>query len=118
MKDSEWRHRLAEYGLAGMPKRRELLNLSASELGQNCTSQCPQQCPSSGSSVESDRTLGDPLSIREVAKLIGCSPWSIRQRYLLQGLPHFRSGPHGKLIFYRNQVVAWLLRQQKGGIEE
>jgi hypothetical protein len=28
-----------------------------------------------------------------------------------------RSGPHGKLIFFRNQIVAWILRrqQQKGG---
>jgi hypothetical protein len=62
-------------------------------------------------------TLGEPLTIKQVAELIGCSPWSVRQRYLVRGLPHFRLDHHGKLIFYRNQVIAWLLRQQRGGIE-
>jgi hypothetical protein len=62
--------------------------------------------------------LGPPLTIREVARLIGCSDWTVRHRYLGQGLPHLRSGPSGKLIFYRDQVIAWILahqRQQKGG---
>jgi len=60
--------------------------------------------------------LGPPLSIREVAGVIGCSPWTVRQRYLPAGLPHHRLTPNGKLIFYRNQVIRWLLtRQQKGG---
>ena len=61
--------------------------------------------------------LGTPLDIREVASLIGCSTWTIRQRYLFEGLPYFQSGRGGKLIFYRNQVVRWLLakQQQKGG---
>jgi DNA-directed RNA polymerase specialized sigma24 family protein len=62
--------------------------------------------------------LGDPLSIREVAKMLGCSAWTVRHSYLPQGLPHFRSGPTGKLVFFRNQVVRWILQQQqrKGGI--
>jgi hypothetical protein len=35
-----------------------------------------------------------------------------------KGLPHLRSGPSGKLIFYRDQVVAWILtNQQKGGMK-
>lgn len=60
--------------------------------------------------------LGAPLSIREAAKLIGCSPWTVRQTHVPNGLPCFRSGPNGKLIFYRDQVVAWILfQQQKGG---
>ena len=60
--------------------------------------------------------LGAPLSIREVALLIGCSVWTVRQRYLPQGLPHLRSGRHGKLMFFHDQVVRWILeRQQKGG---
>jgi hypothetical protein len=63
----------------------------------------------------SELTLGQPLSIREVAKLIGCSPWNVRQRYIPQGLPHLRSGPSGKLIFYRDQVVRWVLVQQRKG---
>ena len=70
---------------------------------------CPQHCPGS------DDPLGAPISIREVAQLLGCSPWTIRQKYLLQGLPCLRSGRHGKLIFYRNQITRWILmRQQKG----
>jgi hypothetical protein len=64
---------------------------------------------------ESTDLLGEPLSIREVADLIGCSPWTVRHRYLTDGLPHFRTGPTGKLIFYKNQVIRWLLDQQKGG---
>jgi hypothetical protein len=60
-------------------------------------------------------TLGDPLSIREVARVIGCSAWTVRHRHLPQGLPHFRSGPMGKLVFYRNQIVQWILQQQKKG---
>lgn len=61
--------------------------------------------------------LGAPLSIAEAAHLIGCSPWTVRQRYLPAGLPHHRLSQNGKLIFYRNQIIRWLLRQQqKGGI--
>ena len=60
-------------------------------------------------------TLGEPLSIREVARLIGCSAWTVRHSYLPQGLPHFRSGPAGKLVFYRNQVIQWILQQQQKG---
>jgi hypothetical protein len=61
--------------------------------------------------------LGEPLSIRDAAKLLGCSPWTVRHSYLPKGLPHLRSGPLGKLIFFRTQVVRWILeRQQKGGM--
>ena len=59
--------------------------------------------------------LGEPISIRQVAQLLGCSPWTVRQKYLPQGLPYLRSGRQGRLIFYRNQIVRWILeRQQKG----
>ena len=62
--------------------------------------------------------LGTPLSIRDVARMLGCSPWTVRQQHIPAGLPHFRSGSQGKLVFFRDQVVAWILRQQqrKGGI--
>jgi hypothetical protein len=30
------------------------------------------------------------------------------------GLPHFRVGASGKLIFYTNQVVAWIAKRQGG----
>jgi hypothetical protein len=61
--------------------------------------------------------LGEPLVITEVAHLIGCSVWTVRQRYLPSGLPYFRIGRTGKLTFYRNQVVRWILenQKQKGG---
>ena len=63
-----------------------------------------------------EELLGQPLSIREAAKLIGCSSWTVRQKYVPLGLPHLRSGPNGKLIFYKNQIIHWLIeRQQKGG---
>jgi hypothetical protein len=59
--------------------------------------------------------LGEPLSIAQVARVIGCSAWTVRHRYLPQGLPHLRSGPMGKLVFYRNQVIQWILQQQRKG---
>jgi hypothetical protein len=62
---------------------------------------------------ESD-ALGAPLAIGEVATLIGCSVWTVRQRCLPQGLPHFRASRTGRLIFYRNQVVRWLIENQRG----
>jgi hypothetical protein len=83
-------------------------------LGQSCPQQYTQA--EDPVSVRLTDALGAPLSIREVARLIGCSPWTVRQRYLPAGRPHERPTPNGKLIFYRNQIIRWLLaRQQKGG---
>jgi hypothetical protein len=59
--------------------------------------------------------LGPPLSIREAAALIGCSPWTVRQKLIPWGLPHFRSAASGKLIFYRDQIIRWIESQQQGG---
>jgi hypothetical protein len=59
--------------------------------------------------------LGTPLSIRCVARMLGCSPWTVRQQHIPAGLPHFRSGRQGKLVFFRDQVIAWVLRQQRKG---
>lgn len=72
----------------------------------------PEAVPEAGM-TEREQLLGEPMSIREVARLIGCSAWSVRQTLLPKGLPHWRSGPSGKLIFYRDQVVRWLLEQQE-----
>jgi len=66
--------------------------------------------------MEATEELGEPLGIREVAKLIGCSAWTVRQRHVPRGLPHFRSGPSGRLIFYRDQVVRWILECQRQGV--
>src|ERR1700687_4741467 len=61
--------------------------------------------------------LGPQLNIREVAELIGCSPWTVRQTLMPRGLPHFRSAASGRLIFYTNQIVDWIESQQfQGGI--
>jgi len=61
--------------------------------------------------------LGAPISIRQVAELLGCSAWTVRQKWIPKGLPHLRSGPSGRLTFFSNQVVAWVLahQQKKGG---
>jgi hypothetical protein len=59
--------------------------------------------------------LGEPLGIRDVCALIGCSPWTVRQTLIPKGLPCFRSAASGRLIFYRQQVVRWILRQQRRG---
>ena len=57
--------------------------------------------------------LGEALNIQDVADLIGCSPWTVRNTLIPKGLPCFRAGANGRLIFYRQQVVRWLLRQQR-----
>lgn len=83
----------------------ETLGFSPDSAGQSYPQHYPQV----------RETLGEPLGVREVARLIGCSTWTVRHRYLSQGLPHLRSGPMGKLVFYRNQVIQWILQQQKKG---
>jgi hypothetical protein len=57
--------------------------------------------------------LGRPLAINQAAELIGCSPWTVRQRLVPQGLPVFRSAASGKLIFYEAQVIRWIEKQQE-----
>lgn len=58
--------------------------------------------------------LGEPITIAEAATLLGCSAWTVRQRYLPQGLPHLRASTAGKLIFFREQIVRWILERQGG----
>jgi hypothetical protein len=64
--------------------------------------------------------LGPPLSVREVAALIGCSPWSVRQTLIPRGLPHFRFKASGRLVFYQTQIVRWIEKQQQtqGGLRK
>jgi hypothetical protein len=115
MKDEMKHGSQAEYGQGRNRNTADLLELSASTLGQKCPTQCPYLDESE--SAKSVEYLGAPLSTRAVARLIGCSAWTVRHRYLLAGLPHVRLGTTGKLIFYTNQVVRWLLwQQQKGGV--
>lgn len=63
----------------------------------------------------SESRLGRPMNLNEVAKMIGYSPWTVRQKLLPKGLPYFRSAASGKLIFYRDQVIRWIEHKQKGG---
>ena len=58
--------------------------------------------------------IGEPMNIRQAAAMIGCSVWSVRQTLIpYRGLPHVRLAPRGRIVFYRKQVEAWLLRMQK-----
>ena len=56
--------------------------------------------------------LGRPLSVRQVAAMLGCSVCTVRQTLVRQGLPVFRFGPRGKLVCFENQVIAWLRKLQ------
>ena len=72
----------------------------------------PQQKPSLTDTGNAQTALGEPLTIREVSEMLGCSAWTIRQKYIPDGLPHLQSGRAGKLVFFRNQVVRWIVRRQ------
>jgi hypothetical protein len=87
------------------------LDFVPSPIGHSSPHHCPTHCPHPGET----NPLGAPLSIREVAALIGCSVWTVRQKYLPLGLPYFRVGSTGKLIFYKTQIIRWLVARQKGG---
>ena len=97
-------------GFAGSGKTLQIQAFSAESYGQNYPQHYPQEAEGG------NEPLGAPLGIREVARLIGCSAWTVRQSYLPQGLPHLRAGPRSKLLFFRDQVIRWILQhQQKGG---
>jgi hypothetical protein len=105
-------------GFVGNGEGAENLDFPPVRLGQSC----PQQYPHPGEAIQSPRTtasLGEPMDITQVAELLGCSAWTVRQRYLLQGLPHLRACATGKLVFFRDQVTHWILKRQqqrqKGG---
>jgi hypothetical protein len=78
----------------------------------------PRHCPHPDDAPESvnGSPLGEPMMIDDVATLLGCSTWTIRQKYLPEGLPYLRASATGKFIFFRGQIVNWILeRQEKGG---
>ncbi len=95
-----------KYGAAENAKAAEPLAISSLGPGQRN----PQHCP--------HPALGTPMNIAEVAALLGCSPWTVRQRYMRLGLPCLRTSATGKLVFFHNQVIDWILERQhqkKGG---
>src|SRR5260221_14620880 len=67
----------------------------------------PRHCPYRVERAESlhGSPLGEPLDIDDVAVLLGCSAWTVRQKYLPQGLPHLRASGAGEFTFFREQVV-------------
>lgn len=97
---------------ANRTKPAETLEIAPSRIGHSYPQRCPQ--PEGGNPTHSD-PLGDAMGIAEVAEMLGCSAWTIRQRYMPQGLPYLRASETGRLVFFRNQVTRWIIqRQQKG----
>jgi hypothetical protein len=100
-------------GRGNAPKAAPPFGFSPLGRGHSSPQLWPPHCPH----PDDPNPLGSPLSIREVAALIGCSTWTVRQKYLPLGLPHFRVGSTGKLTFYKTQIIRWLIaQQQKGGM--
>jgi hypothetical protein len=99
-------------GFGADAKDAESLDFPPIWVGQSC----PQQYPHPDDAIRatiSPGSLGDPMDIGQVAALLGCSAWTVRQRYLPQGLPHLRACTSGKLVFFREQVIGWILKRQK-----
>jgi hypothetical protein len=86
--------------------------ISAGRLPEGVPAEMPGDLPDVS---DGERGLGRPLDLKGVARLIGCSPWTVRQKLIPMGLPHFRSGASGKLIFYEAQIVRWIQHKQTQG---
>jgi hypothetical protein len=91
-------------------------------LAQYLGQPCPKPSPRADEAVHGPQKanvgqlpgLGRPLNLREAAGRIGCSPWTVRHNLIPKGLPVFRSGASSKLIFYEEQLVAWIKKTQGG----
>lgn len=95
---------------ARMRNAAESLGFPAFRLGQWSPDHYPQHYPT----PEVTRfPLGEPMDIEDVAALLGCSPWTVRQKYLPAGLPHIRASRHGRIVFFREQIVDWILERQR-----
>lgn len=97
-------------GFADSRTNASLLDFAASGLGQTDPKHYPRR--DNPDTTRSADPLGEPLHVCDVARLIGCSTWTVRRRLLRRGLPYVRLG-NGRLVFYRNQVIAWVLEIQK-----
>jgi len=53
------------------------------------------------------------MTIRDIAAILGCSPWTVRHTLIPRGLPHFRFRANGRLTFYGYQVVRWIEKLQE-----
>ena len=115
-------------GPASAPKARQaavrkiasLRGFLPSKGGQCCPPHCPPRPgavlrePGASWRPAGAGTLGPPMDIRAAARLIGCSPWTVRQTLIPRGLPHLRLRAGGRLVFYEGQLVRWIERQQGG----
>jgi len=81
------------------------------QIDESPRAELPEALPAPRRAAEDP--LGDALTISDVAKMLRCCVWTVRKRYLPRGLPYFRVGSSGKLVFYRNQVTRWILKQQE-----
>lgn len=97
--------------LGHRPQSQELCGFSQSQPRAELPVALP--APQPGVKAAAEDPLGEPLTIREVARLLGCSVWTVRHRCFPQGLPYFRVAHTGKLMFYRNQVTQWVLARQQ-----
>jgi len=113
------RHRESDF--VGERNPAQIHEVLPSPLAQNGASESARQHARYADSLtaHTGADLGSPLTIGDVAALLGCSAWTVRQRYLRQGLPHLQARARGKLVFFREQVIAWIEKRQqqrKGGI--
>ena len=106
-------------GVAGLRKPAQLRGFSPVSPGQCWPGHWPGQPGAvlrepgaSGKATAAE--LGPPMDIAAVARLIGCSPWTVRQTLIPRGLPHFRFRASGRLVFYEGQIVRWIEQQQGG----
>jgi hypothetical protein len=107
---------LSDFGSGAKSTRN--MDFSLSGLAENGARQSARS-PNSDTARPALPELGQPLSISEVASVLGCSLWTVRQRYMRQGLPYLRTSATGKLVFFREQVIDWIVerqKRQKGGI--
>lgn len=99
---------------AEMRNAAETLDVPTFPLGQRNPQEYPQHYPTP---KVTRFPLGEPMDIEDVAAVLGCSAWTVRQKYLPAGLPHLRASAHGRIVFFREQVIHWILeRQAKGGM--
>ena len=61
--------------------------------------------------METAIDFGEAMTLKEVAKLLGLSPWRVRQILVPSGLPHFRTSQHGKMIFYKSLVMQFMQKR-------
>ena len=107
-----------KYALAETAKPTQTFEPSRSDLEQRNQQHYPHSAETGSAIQLPTQSLGQPLTINEVAEILGCSVWTVRQRYMPQGLPCLRASATGKLVFFHNQIIDWILRRQqqkKGG---